>query len=112
MKQKKEHKKVQQDLPEMKGPGVEAIDIPEINRAAKKYLEVRDTRMKLTEEEVQFKAELIEAMHKHQAKLPKKDGETLYRFEVDAITSKIIRLSPGEEALSIKTAQSTSEAIP
>ena len=46
-------------------PGTNQKAIPEIDRAAEAYVEIRDKRMKLTTKEVEAQATLVAAMQKH-----------------------------------------------
>ena len=59
-------------------PGMERKGIKEIEKLADRYAEIRDERMALTESEVDAKAKLIDAMHKH--------NQTEYVFEDDGYT--------------------------
>lgn len=62
-----------QDLPAMDGPGVEGpAKFPDIEKAADKYIDIRDTRMTWTEKEVGAKAVLVEKMNAHNL--------SIYRF--------------------------------
>lgn len=57
--------KKQQDLPAIEGEGVAPKKIPAVEKAADKYVEIRDKRMAMTEQEVTARAGLIEMMHEH-----------------------------------------------
>ena len=46
-------------------PGVDDPEIEELESAAEEYVDVRDRRMALTEEEVELKGELLKLMHEH-----------------------------------------------
>lgn len=90
--------KKQPDLPEMKGPGVEQPEIPEIEDAAEKYVEVRDRRMKLTEQECTVRGALSEVMHAHKGTLPQdQDGNSFYPFD-----GKRVILLNGKERIKVK----------
>lgn len=54
-------------------PGLEPVVIPELDRLAEAYVETRNSRMKLTEQEVQEREALVATMRKHQ--------QTVYRVE-------------------------------
>lgn len=54
-------------------PGLEPVVIPELDRAAEAYLETRNARMKLTEQEVQEREALVATMRKHK--------QSVYRVE-------------------------------
>ena len=54
-------------------PGLEPVVIPELDRAATAYVETRNARMKLTEQEVSERDALIATMRKHR--------QTVYRVE-------------------------------
>lgn len=69
-------------------PGVEAPSIPEIEEAADKYVQVRDKRMKLTEQEIAARTTLIQTLHAHQDELEPsgEDGKLWYRYDDQVIT--------------------------
>lgn len=81
-------------------PGMERPKIPEIEEAAEKYVKVRDRRMKLTEEEIVAKANLLTAVEAHAKELPY-DGENnrLYRFD-----DLLVILKPGKPNVKVKHA--------
>lgn len=54
-------------------PGLEPVVIPELDRAAEAYIETRNSRMKLTEQEVQEREALVAMMRKHR--------QAVYRVE-------------------------------
>lgn len=63
-------------------PGMEAPKIKEIERAAAKYVDARDARMKLTEKEVAAKAALIEVCKEHESEMGVNgDGQKVYRYD-------------------------------
>ena len=45
--------------------GIENEEIKEIRAAAESYVDVRDRRMALTKEEVEYRDKLLEVMEKH-----------------------------------------------
>lgn len=63
-------------------PGTEAPKIKEIEKAAQKYVDIRDSRMALTTKEVAAKAALIEVMQKHAGEVSRdKDDNLVYRYD-------------------------------
>lgn len=80
-------------------PGTEAPTIKAIEEAAEAYVSVRDRRMKLTEQEVTAKANLIAACEKHKDKLtPDLQGNRTYRYD-----EMIVVLKPGKDNVKVKT---------
>lgn len=74
---------------DIKGKGVAQEKNPAIERAAKKYVDVRDERMALTKKEVDARAVLSNAMHEA--------GVQVYRFNDLEVT-----LKPGTEKIKVK----------
>ena len=64
-------------------PGIERKKIKDIEDAAESYVAVHDKRISMTEKEVEAKAALLDAMHKHKL--------TVYRFD-----ERIIEVTPKE----------------
>ena len=89
MSDKKKSKKKQPELEGMTGPGVAPVVIPEIDKAAEKYVNIRDKRMLLTEDEIEAKGLLTELMKKHSLKT--------YRYD-----ERLVELKPGEETVKVK----------
>lgn len=80
--------------------GVERPSIKEIDKAADKYVEIRDKRMKLTEQEVTAKANLLETVLKHEKDLAKTtDGDLIYRYD-----NEIVVVTPGKANVKVKGA--------
>jgi len=93
--------KKQTELP-IKGPGVAPVKIKALDDAAEKYVHARDRRMKLTEEEVEAKRDLIHLMHKNEDKLGRDgDGALRYKYEEENL---VVELKPGDETLKVKKA--------
>jgi rare lipoprotein A (peptidoglycan hydrolase) len=91
-------KKAAADLPGIEGPGVAAVKIAAIDKAAENYITERDKRMAISPKEKAAKTKLLNALHANKEKLGvDSDGVTFYRYE-----DQIISLSPGIEVLSIK----------
>lgn len=66
-----------QDFPGMERPSIKAID-----NAAEEYVQIRDKRMKLTENEVAAKTKLMDVMEKNYDKLGiDGDGNRIYRYD-------------------------------
>lgn len=71
-----------QELPGMKGKGVEVLKIASIDKAADLYESEKDKRCKMTPKEVAAKSALQDALHKNREKLPQDDeGNRYYRYE-------------------------------
>lgn len=98
--------KKQEELPEMKGKGVELLSIPEIENVANEYKAIRDKRMEITEKEVKAKAVLLITMQRHKDKLPKDstNGTSFYRFD-----DRIVELQPGSENVKVKSVHAENE---
>lgn len=69
--------KKQEELPEMVGEGVEVKRIRSINNAADKYVDVRDQRMALTEQEVEARTNLLNLMKEHKLEMYSYDGHVV-----------------------------------
>lgn len=74
-------------------PGTEQKKVPEIERAADHYVDVRDKRMELTEAEVDAKDKLLAAMRKH--------GLDVYHLE-DAEPPLVVTVLPGEATVKVR----------
>lgn len=59
-------------------PGMEAVSIPEIDRAAAAYLDARDNRMRLSKEETEKSDKLLEQMKRHH--------QTTYQYDSCVVT--------------------------
>ena len=79
----------QEEMP-IEGEGVSKPKIKAIDRAADKYVEIRDERMALTDKEIDAKAVLLNAMHEH--------GLTEYQYGDMKVVVK-----PGKENVKVKT---------
>lgn len=88
-KKRKKSKRKQPDLPAMSGPGVEDVQIPEIDDVAGEYVQARDSRMAELAKEVEAKGRLKTVMDKHKLKSYKFDG-------------LIVSVVPGEESIKVK----------
>lgn len=83
-------------------PGVEAPSIPEIEEAADAYVKARDKRMRLTEQEITAKTNLIQVVLAHEKELSvNAEGEAVYRFE-----DEVVILQPGKRNVKVKKAHS------
>lgn len=101
MARKKKKSTVTPDLPGVEGPGVELVQIPEVNRAAADYFRKKEARCEMTPEEVKAKKKLMTLLHEHEDKIGRgADGVLRYNFE-----DKVVMLSPGEEHLTFKRAK-------
>lgn len=86
-------------------PGTERPAIPEIDEAADAYRSVRDKRMKLTEQEITAKTNLIEVMRANAKKLAvNAAGERIYRYD-----DEVVVLEPGKENVKVKHASAEPE---
>lgn len=77
------------DLP-IEGEGVAPKKIPAVEKAASKYVGIRDERMALTKKEVDARAVLINAMHEANV--------AIYRFD-----DLEVKLKAGEEKVKVRT---------
>lgn len=79
-------------------PGTEAPSIPEVEKAADEYVKIRDKRMRLTEQEVTAKINLVQVLLEHEAELaPGEDGTKTYRYD-----DEIVILKPGKRIVKVK----------
>lgn len=70
------------ELPGMEGPGVELLEIAEVEKAITKYQRKKEARCQVSPGEIEAKRELRDALHKHRAKLPvTKEGIPFYRHD-------------------------------
>lgn len=75
-------------------PGTEAPKIPEIEKAAAKYVNARDARMELTTKEVTAKANLITVCQENIEQMPKNEkGERIYRYGDDLEVALIDKIN-------------------
>jgi hypothetical protein len=89
----------------MKGPGVEIIRIPEIDKLAEAYVIQRDKRCAETPREIAAKDKLIDAIHKNKDKIGvDSNGEVVYRYD-----DMIVTLKPGKEVLKVKAVREAGE---
>lgn len=81
-------------------PGTEAPKIKPIENAAAKYIDARDSRMKLTEKECVAKASLIEVCQQHADKMNvNADGDRVYRYDdlLVVLTDKLnVKVRPAD----------------
>ncbi len=85
--------------------GMERVSIVEIDKAADHYVTVRDKRMKLTEQEVTAKTNLLQVVLEHESELSKNaDGELVYRYD-----SEIVIVKPGKANVKVKGAHEEDE---
>src|SRR5579863_9372111 len=81
----------EQDMLEDAGPGVAPQKTCKpVEKAASKYVDIRDARMALTEQEVDAKAVLMKAMHENNL--------TRYKFD-----GYLVEIKPGEEKVKVKS---------
>jgi hypothetical protein len=79
--------------------GIEATRIKEIDQAALAYVEKRDKRMKLTEQECAAKLALIVVVQKHLQELGLNEhGDRVYRFD------ELIVILGQKDTVKVKTA--------
>jgi hypothetical protein len=88
----------QNELPNVDGPGVGKVRIPEIDAQARIYCEHRDARMAAGRLEIDAKDKLIELLHAHEKKIGRNGKGKLY-YEFDNITAL---LEPTDEKLTVK----------
>lgn len=85
---------------QMEIPGTERPSIIEIEDAAEQYVKIRDKRMKLTEQEIVCRANLIQTMESHRKELVVNgDGALIYRYD-----DEIVTLAPGKVKVRVKRA--------
>lgn len=84
----------QGDLPAIEGEGVAPKRIKALEVAADNYVDRRDTRMKLTEEEVAARSKLAELMKQHNL--------TIYRFGDEQVEVK-----PGKDKVKVRKVDGT-----
>ncbi len=71
-----------QELPGVEGPGVSALEIPEIEKAISKYQRMKNARCEASPGEIAAKTALRGLLHEHRNKLPVNgDGVPFYRSE-------------------------------
>lgn len=86
-------------------PGTERPTIKEIDKAADHYVSIRDKRMKLTEQEVTAKTNLLQVVLEHERQLSKNDqGELVYRYD-----DEIVIVKPGKANVKVKGAHDEEE---
>jgi hypothetical protein len=101
----KKPQKTQEEIPGMNGPGVAAVNIPEVDELAAVYARARDKRMEQTPKEVESKKKLIAALHKYEDQIGRdKQGVLRYRYE-----GLIVELSFAEEKLKVRKADEDDE---
>lgn len=70
------------ELPGMEGPGVELLEIAEVDKAISKYQRKKEARCQVSPGEIEAKRELRAALHKHRDKLPvTAEGVPFYRSD-------------------------------
>lgn len=69
--------------------GMEAASIPEIEEAAENYVKLRDKRMKLLEQEITAKANLLTVVTEHAKELSTDaEGNKVYRYDDEMVILK------------------------
>lgn len=69
-------------IPFAAAAGVTPLSIESLEKAINRYEKKKEIRCNATPDEVSAKNELLEELHKHRDKLPKKeDGTPFYRYE-------------------------------
>lgn len=89
-------------------PGTEVASIPEIEEAAELYVKARDRRMRLTEQEIAAKVNLLQVCVANEDKLTvNQDGDRCYTYEDEMVILKrgkanvkvkLIRENAGDES--------------
>lgn len=80
---------------------MEKPSIPEIEDAAEHYRSVRDKRMKLTEQEITAKVNLLQVLLQHESELaPGEEGTKTYSYD-----EEIVILQPGKAGVKVKAAR-------
>lgn len=79
-------------------PGTERVRIEEIESAADNYVKVRDKRMRLTEQEVAAKVNLLQILLQNEEKLsPNAEGDKTYAYD-----DEIVILRSGKRNVKVK----------
>jgi hypothetical protein len=78
-------------------PGTEPVSIKEIEDVAEAYVDVRDKRMNLTEDESEFKTKLIEVMKKHNLETYNFNGYIVVRSHIDEDEVKVKKARAAKE---------------
>lgn len=93
-----------QELPNMEGPGVAPLEIPEIDKAINRYQKRKEARCAESPGEVAAKKELKALLHAHRDKLPRnEEGTPFYRYD-----DRDYLL---EEKLSVKRAEGAEDEV-
>lgn len=83
-------------------PGMEERRIAELHKAAESYVDIRDRRMSLTEQEVEAKQEVLSLMKKH--------GKETYNYhDADAGTTTEIKIIHEQETVKVKIKKDAGE---
>lgn len=83
----------------IEGPGISAVCIPAVDKAAEEYVKLRDKRCLITPTEVAAKTKLIDIIQTNKEKIGVNgDGEIIYRYD-----GQVIRLKPGKAKLSVRS---------
>lgn len=91
----------QPDLPGVTGEGVSPLSIPEIDKAAEKYIRERDKRKEISPKEKEAKDNLIDTIEKNLDKLvPDSEGTIIYTYEGEVVIYK-----PKKADVRVKTIQ-------
>lgn len=97
-KVKKKKRAKGSELPLGNGPGVSQKRIPEVDRAAREYVRIRDARMEMTPKEVKAKEKLIGLLHEFEKDIGRDSkGSLRYVYE-----ETLVELTPTGEQLKVK----------
>lgn len=84
---------------DLKGKGVERVQIKAVDNAIGRYVKARDERMELTKKEVETKQALIKVMRDNKDKIGEDgDGVMLYRHD-----DLLVTLKHGKDDIKVKT---------
>jgi hypothetical protein len=73
----------QEQLPGVRGPGVERIEVKELDAAYRKYKPVEDTRLESARKAKDLRATLIQKMHENIASLPRDEANNPFYITTD-----------------------------
>lgn len=97
---------------QMRIAGTERQSIEAIDEAAAAYVEIRDKRMALGQQESELKKNLFEVVSEHRNSLPEvtRDGKLcrVYRYDGDEAEMEVV-LKPGIEKLSVRRVKDDQE---
>ena len=71
-------------------PGTERVKIPELDEKIERYVKIRDSRMALTEQEIEARQALEKMMEKHKVETyMTSDGERMAYLKTSEVKAKV-----------------------